>query len=807
MKTQSGSSIFEKSLLAVMALLLVSVCVTGYSVYTRLAKISQSDLPNEKKVSRRSIVADLNNNLLKSDNLTYTFLFEGNEMAQFQFKGLQGRTMDKLAGLHAFRKDDKTYQKQVEELQLLFEERFDNQEALMAIQNENRVDETMEMVVDQVQSTQAKVKINTPDPVTPAPPAEEKRRLFKKKKKPEATETKSASPSVNALLLAEQNRQQINNKLRSVQEQVVSKEDFDNALKLDLEQSNTLLSKKINERLRSIVLADKLDLEKETKLARNAAKETNNIIFLFLIISVLLMATMVWLMVTIFRKTQSTNNYLRAAKEKSDQLTEVKSRFLATMSHEIRTPLNAISGFSDQLYYEKLPDPVHHKIDIIRSSAQHLAQITNEVLDLSRLERDHIQLENIPFNLKKELTAVKEQFGFQLGERKNTLKLEGNIEDWVVIGDPMRFRQLFINLIGNANKFSENSEIIIQFSGSEKGNQLNIIASVIDHGIGIPKNQLSNIFEPFEQADGSVARKYGGTGLGLSITKLIVEKMGGTISVKSTVGKGTTFTLKLKLELSEESQKHEETERVDFSFLTGKTVLLVDDEPFNRLLLKTIFEGVKMNLLEAGNGLEALEMIKNNSIDIMLLDVHMPEMDGNELVAQISEKDLIVLGLTASLDDVTRKKMLLEGWTEVLTKPLSPEKLAEELLRLTTHTPITQSDMDQTNFDSLKKLCNNNPEIYRDLLETFITSTENGKVALAALLEEKNWKQLGEKAHQLAAPFKHFEAMKCYSTLKDIERLGKNEEDPEKITELTQTFLEGSKDVLNQIQQEIKTLS
>ena len=811
MKTRSGSSIFEKSLLAVMALLLVSVCVTGYSVYNRLSKISESDLPSEKKVSRRSIVADLNNNLLKSDNLTYTFLFEGNEMAQFQFKGLQGRTMDKLAGLHAFRKDDKTYQKQVEELQLLFEERFDNQEALMAIQNENRVDETMEMVVDQVQNTQAKVKYSAPEPTVQAPAVEEKRRLFKKKKKQETTPATVEKPSVNPLLLAEQNRQQINNKLRSVQEQVVSKEDFDNALKLDLEQSNTLLSKKINERLRSIVLADKLDLEKETKLARNAAKETNNIIFLFLIISVLLMALMVWLMITIFRKTQSTNNYLRAAKEKSDQLTEVKSRFLATMSHEIRTPLNAISGFSDQLYFEKLPEKIHHKIDIIRSSAQHLAQITNEVLDLSRLERDHIQLENIPFNLKKELIAVKEQFGFQLEERKNTLKLEGNIEDWIVIGDPMRFRQLFINLIGNANKFSENSEIVIQFSGNQKDNQLHIIASVIDQGIGIPKNQLTNIFEPFEQADGSVARKYGGTGLGLSITKLIIEKMGGTISVKSTVGKGTTFTLKLKLELSEESKKSQETERVDFSFLTGKTVLLVDDEPFNRLLLKTIFDGVKMNLLEAGNGLEALELIQQHSIDIMLLDVHMPEMDGNELVARISEqtseKELIVLGLTASLDDATRKKMLLEGWTEVLTKPLSPEKLAEELLRLTTTTPIIQSDMDQTNFESLKKLCNNNPEIYRDLLETFITSTENGKVVLAELLQEKNWKQLGEKAHQLAAPFKHFEAMKCYSTLKDIERLGKNEQEPEKIVELTKTFLEGSVEVLNQIHQEIKTLS
>src|SRR6218665_25623 len=485
----------------------------------------------------------------------------------------------------------------------------------MAIQNENRVNETMNLVVNEVQNSRTNIKID--EPQQSAPVAEEKKRWFKRKKD---EHVKVEQPKINVNQIAEQSKQQISSKLRSVQERAVSKEDYENELKLDLEQENTLITKKINEYFRAILLADKQDLEKETAKAKAAAKETNDIILMFLFISVLLISTIVWLMITIFKKTRSTNEYLRTAKQKSDQLTEAKSRFLATMSHEIRTPLNAISGFSDQLYYEKLPSEVHHKVDIIRSSAQHLTQITNEVLDLSRLERDHIQLESIPFNIKKEITAVQEQFGFQLGSRNNSLKLDGELKDWVLIGDPLRFRQMLINLIGNANKFSENAEIIIAFKSKEINGNLQIELSVIDHGIGIEKSRLENIFQPFEQADITVARKYGGTGLGLSITKIIIYKMGGNISVKSQPGKGTTFTLKFELPVSSFEEQVEET-RKDFSFLKSKTVLLVDDEPFNRLLLKAIFDGVEMTLLEAANGLEALEIIEKNEIDIVLLDV------------------------------------------------------------------------------------------------------------------------------------------------------------------------------------------
>jgi HPt (histidine-containing phosphotransfer) domain-containing protein len=187
----------------------------------------------------------------------------------------------------------------------------------------------------------------------------------------------------------------------------------------------------------------------------------------------------------------------------------------------------------------------------------------------------------------------------------------------------------------------------------------------------------------------------------------------------------------------------------------------------------------------------------------------MPEMDGNELVARIVESNrednLIVVGLTASLDDATRKKMLLEGWTEVLTKPIQPEELSEILQRLT----VTNSDvidMDKTNFEGLRKLSNNNMVIYRDLLETFVRSTNNGREALQSLLEDKQWHSIGEKAHQLAAPFKHFDAMQCYGTLKEIEKLGKNNESTDKIPELVASFLDDSSSVLEQIQTEINTL-
>ncbi len=813
MKNLLGRVLSERNLFLIIGLLLVLVCTTGYWVYDSLQKVADEPLPTANRESRRFLIQDLNNNLLKADNLTYTFLYQGNDESLAEFEDLKSITYRRLKQLKIHRKEDRVFQFQLEKLDKLIRKRFTNLEILMSIQNENRVDETMQLVVSEVESAS---RLRLPKQKQPTvvqqetPQEKERRRLFKKKQpKQEPTSTSTVvAPSISPELLADQRTREINRKLQSVGQEVISKEDDQNSLRLDLEQSNNLLTKQIGHILRAIEVADKKELLNETRRAKEVAGQTNQVIVLFCVVSCILIAAIFIFMINLFSRSKAANLQLKRAKDKSDELTEAKSRFIATVSHEIRTPLNAIAGFSDQLHFQNLPKEASEKVEIIRNSAKHLSQITNEVLDFSKLEKDHVLLESIPFNLNKELHLVHEQFGFQLQEKKNKLVLEAPEDLPDVIGDPLRFRQVLINLISNANKFSESSTVTLRCSIRKlEGNKVLCLLDVVDEGIGLTQEQQVRIFEPFEQADTSVSRKFGGTGLGLSITKQIIDKQGGTIAVNSRFGKGTTFNIEIPFELASDQQLEViSDQQIDFKFLEGRTILVADDEPFNRLLLKSMFQFVSLNLLEAENGIQALEILRNNHVDAVLLDVRMPEMDGDELMKELRLDNVLaaipVVGLTATLDSERRSAMLAEGWTEVLTKPVQPQVLEKVLIQIIE--TQTYEPMDNPNFEGIRRLANDNMVFYKELLKTFVQSTETGMTSLQENVEQENWKQVGELAHQLAAPFKHFNATQCYNLLKQIEKMGKESENGGEIKTAVAEFAEESDSILNLVKDELK---
>jgi len=811
MKNLLGRVLSERNLFLIIGLLLVLVCTTGYWVYDSLQKVADEPLPTANRESRRFLIQDLNNNLLKADNLTYTFLYQGNNESMAEFQDLKSITYRRLKQLKIHRKQDRVFQFQLQKLDKLIHKRFTNLEILMSIQNENRVDETMQLVVSEVESaSRLKLpKYKQPTVTQPTTPQEkERRRIFKKKQPKQEPTVTVVAPTINPELLADQRTREINRKLQSVGEEVISKEDDQNSLRLDLEQSNNLLTKQIGHILRAIEVADKKELLNETRRAKEVAGQTNQVIVLFCVVSCILIAAIFIFMINLFSRSRAANLQLKRAKDKSDELTEAKSRFIATVSHEIRTPLNAIAGFSDQLHFHNLPKEAAEKVEIIRNSAKHLSQITNEVLDFSKLEKDYVLLEAIPFNLNKELHLVQEQFGFQLQEKKNNLVLDASEDLPDVIGDPLRFRQVLINLISNANKFSESSTVTLRCSVRKKeANKVMCLLEVIDEGIGLTQEQQVRIFEPFEQGDTSVSRKFGGTGLGLSITKQIIDKQGGTVAVNSRFGKGTTFMIEIPFELASGEQMEVITdEPIDFKFLEGRTILVADDEPFNRLLLKSMFQSVSLNLLEAENGIQALEILRNNHVDAVLLDVRMPEMDGDELMKELRLDNILaaipVVGLTATLDFQRRSTMLADGWTEVLTKPVQPAVLQEVLLQII-ETQIYEP-MDNPNFEGIRRLANDNMAFYKELLRTFVNSTENGMNSLHQNIEEENWKQVGELAHQLAAPFKHFNATTCYNLLKRIEKMGKESEEGVEITAAVAEFGEEANSILNLVKDELK---
>lgn len=821
MKKNWRNTLFERILFAVIGLLLIFVCTTGYWVYDRLSQVSESPLPTNLKENRRFIIGDLNSNILKSDNLTYSYLYQNNPDAPLDFEILESQTKRKLDLLRSYKTVDSTYQRQIRKLTLLMNERFLNLDTLMSIKNENRVNETMTIVENEVQnaSEMAKIKMEIRDQVnalqtpTVTPQEEEtKKKWFQRKnKKTTAAPATAAQPvyKIKASDIATASTNEIARKIESVKNKAVSKETSLNLYKLDLEQQNNQLSKQIGQIFQSIELADKRELLRETQRAKSVAAETNEIIFLFSIISSLLILMIVVLIITLFNKSKETNAQLKLAKDKSDQLTEAKSRFLATMSHEIRTPLNAISGFTEQLFFEPLNQSAAKKVKIIRNSVKHLSQITNEILDLSKLEKDHIQLEKIAFNPANEILMLLEQYELQVQERNNSLVVELDQKPFPnILGDPLRFRQILINLISNANKFSKDGIITVQlrYETLEK-NQIRCLIEVQDQGIGMSEGQLERIFEPFEQADPGVSRKYGGTGLGLSITKQIIDKQKGSIRVNSAEGVGTTFYVEIPFEVTDEKvDSPREPSRTDFSFLKDKSLLIVDDEPFNRTLLRSMFHGIPMTLLEASNGLEALEQLKNNDVDMVLLDVRMPEMNGYELREKMAEMETLnqipVVGLTATLNPEKRQHMLDSGWTEVLTKPVNPDELRHILYQIykdhSMGTPLDEAD-----FKSLQKLTNDNDSFFRELLQTFVNSTEKGLVKMKQLIQDQNWAEASELAHQLAAPFKHFGANNCYTTLKEIERMGKASAVDPSIKELMDLFEEQAQHILTQVKEKL----
>ena len=782
---------FERILFLTIALLLIMVVWMGSSVYNRLNQVSETQLPTDFLENSRFLIRELNNNILKSDNLSYAYLYQADGNARLDFEILESQTMRKLNLLRSYKKSDIPFQQQVDQLDTLVNQRFANLDTIMDIKNENRVDETMQLVSNQVEQaaleTNLKIQITQEAQKQTEP---QKKKLFKRKEK-----TENTSSNLDAQSIANQSAQSISNKIQHVRKQAVSKEDNQNSFKWKLEQRNIELSKAINSIFQSIDLNEKNELVFKTLEAKNVANETNQIILSFSGMSIVFIALIVLLIIILFRKSKETNTQLRLAKEKSDRLTEIKSLFLATMSHEIRTPLNAINGFTDQLSYDKLPQKSAKMVGIIQSSVKHLVQITDEILDLSKLEKNEIELEHVPFNPQNEIESVVDQFRFLLENQGNKLQIsiQPNLSNFV--GDPLRFRQILINLIGNANKFTKSGVISVGAAAEENRLKLNIS----DNGIGMNENQLERIFEPFEQADSSVTRKYGGTGLGLTITKQLVEKMNGTITVQSKPGEGTSFEIILALEKTSESiDKKEQITPVSFDFLEGKHVLIADDEPFNRTLLKSIFHPTTIILHEAENGIEALNKIDEFPINLALVDVRMPEMDGHDLVLAIRErkKNFPIIGLTATLDTESKQQMLENGWTEVLTKPVKPAELKQVILET-----MNQEDLqlDTISLEGLMTLTNNNMAFYNELIDTFIKSTSDGISKMQELVNAQNWLELGALAHQLAAPFKHFEAQHCYETLKQIEQIGKENSNTDQLPQLVKKIVKQAGSVIHQI--------
>ncbi|NBB34733.1 ATP-binding protein [Pseudomonas sp. BC115LW] len=389
------------------------------------------------------------------------------------------------------------------------------------------------------------------------------------------------------------------------------------------------------------------------------------------------------------REQQQAMAQLIQTREEAEKANSAKSDFLAMMSHELRTPMNGVLGMLQLLETTQMTDEQVEYAALASESTEHLLKVINDILDFSRIERAPLELEHIPFNLAELINSCAQAFAHSAQQRGLNLQLQlaDGMPALYVQGDPTRIRQILVNLIGNALKFTEHGQVAIQAQWQSLDHELLwFTCTVRDSGIGISPDNLEQMFNAFQQADSSISRRYGGTGLGLPIARTLAERMGGTLRAQSVEGQGSVFTLEMPLALSRQTLPTPvPAARAASSNGEGRNVLLVEDNPVNQTVIEAMLRSLGFTVSVANDGAQAVRSAESLIFEAILMDCRLPIIDGYEATRQIRQlpgcSEVPIIALTANALQGDREACLAAGMNDYLAKPFKRTDLQQILQR------------------------------------------------------------------------------------------------------------------------------